>query len=437
MENKENIFDSIFNEFMDSTLTFLNSMKSHSNSGLLISESLELLSKFPNSDSVAFMRLNNDTFEFILDSVLPIEKYNYYNERLQDFIDFGTFGNAIQSGKFHIHKCEKNNLWYLFLPVFTTKSVFGIYVISTNIDFANITIKFLNVLLFFAISFGNGLENIELNISLSNNKVLLDQLIAKETIELVENNKELGEKIESLKSNLSMSIPHEVRTPINEILGMSNYLKNIINHNTQFDSDDIDDIIEIITDIKSSAERLRNLFENFIYHTRLSIISISIRELENVQSKITPYCDSVIYEQASLKANTYNRLDDLEINLVSATIKIGEEYLAKLVDELTDNALKYSEKGTKVSIYSSIESDYYTLTFADNGAGFPIEFLNQVDAYIQFERNKNEQQGLGLGLAICYKIVDLHNGEIEIDSKISEYTKITVKFKISTDFVME
>jgi len=244
----------------------------------------------------------------------------------------------------------------------------------------------------------------------------------------------LGEKIEVLKSNLSMSIPHEVRTPINEILGMTNYLNSFLVQKIDANNEEKSDLLEIISDIKKSAERLKNLFENFIYHTRLSIISTSLVEIENIQSQISPYCESIILEQAQLKAQTYNRLDDLDVNLVSAVIRIGEEYLAKLIDELVDNAMKYSLKGQKVYIFSSIEGNLYHLTLMDNGSGIPKEFLNQIDAYIQFDRKKNEQQGLGLGLAIVYKIVDLHQGKIEIESELNKFTKVSIKFKLDTNF---
>lgn len=423
-----------YGQFQDKIISFINALNQLNFSQNIVSESLKVLESFSNSSSCAFFRMNPENFDFSLNKANPDSTKHFYESVLEDLSESGNIGIAFQSGKFSVYYNERINIWHLLLPVISTKNVIGFFVLTSENDFSSTEIQLMNLLIIFSRAFGMAIENKEIYSKQSKTNELVDQLIASRTLELVENNQALGEKIESLKSNLSMSIPHEVRTPINEILGLVNYLNNFLfNYNT-IKEQDRTDILDILKDIKFSANRLKNLFENFIYHTRLSIISTSIKEIEHIQSQISPFCESIIFEQAQIKAQSYDRVDDLEVNLVSSTLRIGEEYLTKLIDELVDNALKYSDTGEKVAIYSSIENDMYSLTISDNGSGIPAEFLNQIDAYIQFNRQKNEQQGLGLGLAIVYKIVDLHNGIINIESEEKKFTKISIKLQIANGF---
>ena len=73
------------------------------------------------------------------------------------------------------------------------------------------------------------------------------------------------------------------------------------------------------------------------------------------------------------------------------------------------------------------------LQITDLGIGFTEEQINAVDAYTQFEREINEQQGSGLGIAIVRRIIDLHNGKFEIFSKKGEYSTILLKLPIAKD----
>jgi K+-sensing histidine kinase KdpD len=68
---------------------------------------------------------------------------------------------------------------------------------------------------------------------------------------------------------------------------------------------------------------------------------------------------------------------------------------------LVDNAAKFSLPGTPLLLQGAMDGRQYRLTIVDQGRGLTPEQLVQVDVFQQFNREKNEQQGLGLGLAIC------------------------------------
>ena len=95
-----------------------------------------------------------------------------------------------------------------------------------------------------------------------------------------------------------------------------------------------------------------------------------------------------------------------------------------------DNAFKFSPTGTPVQISSQRQDRQYMLSIRDYGRGMTKEQIAQIGAYMQFERMMHEQQGLGLGLAIAKRLVELHGATFEISSKPNHGTEIKLTFPI-------
>ena len=112
-------------------------------------------------------------------------------------------------------------------------------------------------------------------------------------------------------------------------------------------------------------------------------------------------------------------------------MRIGENRLKKLVEELADNAFKYSLEGTTVRLNSLNIGDSYIFYVLDNGRGILPEQAEKMGAYVQFERRIYEQQGSGLGFIIAKRLTELHGGKIAIDSIPGRQTlmKVTLPAK--------
>ena len=102
----------------------------------------------------------------------------------------------------------------------------------------------------------------------------------------------------------------------------------------------------------------------------------------------------------------------------------------KLVEELTDNACKFSEPGTPIKVRSRIKNDYLFLSVSDRGRGMTSQQIQQIGLGIQFERSRYEQQGFGLGLAIAKDLVQLHGGKLQINSILQKNTTVTLTLPI-------
>lgn len=239
--------------------------------------------------------------------------------------------------------------------------------------------------------------------------------------------KEYLKKFEELSSSINRSLPHEIRTPLSLILGYSDYLLKKI------DSFNKDEAKEMLQNIYEAGKRLYHLFENYLFYANLQNISSSPYELKKLQSKKTFSAMLIIRDIVIYYSDKSERKQDIKLDLEDAVVRIAEDFLVKITEEIIDNCLKFSNAGRPIEITSKIENNSYYVSFKDYGRGMTQDQINNLGAYIQFERKIYEQQGAGLGIAIVKKIVEIHNGEIKFDSIINEFTKVIIKLPIYED----
>jgi two-component system sensor histidine kinase/response regulator len=149
--------------------------------------------------------------------------------------------------------------------------------------------------------------------------------------------------------------------------------------------------------------------------------------VEVIRTRQTHTPKIIIEGWAERKAAEYNRQEDLLLEVADATdVWIGEEFLNKIVEEIADNAFKFSELGTPVQIAAGVNADRYTLQISDRGRGMTTQQIAEIGAYMQFERKVYEQQGSGLGLIIARRLAELHGGDLTVDSAYGEWTTVTL-----------
>lgn len=402
------------------------------NKALVSNPTIESLIEVANSvyfnlieaEFTAIFLFDNDTFEPILKNCYPNGKKDDCLLIYEKTIEFGLIGEVMNSNDLITNELDNNNS-LLLAPLITSKGALGFLLIvfdksATNLDLeTRLLLKNFTVYLASSI---NGLK-LENEVKLFHNKI--DQLVAAQTRELLEKKKEISEKVEQLKSSLLMTLPHEVRTPLNQILGLTDYLKQSL------DEVNKEETLEILEDVHSSAVRLRRLFENYLYLSALTINSYDIEELEKLQESTIYSAESLIYETATNISYKYEKSDSIDLNLEDSPLQISEEHLTKVIYELVDNAFKFGNEDPKIEITSKVNNDKYKITIRDNGIGMPLEKIYMLDAYIQFDRLENEQQGSGLGLAIVKKIMDIYNGNIKFKSEVGNFTEVTLTLNIA------
>ncbi len=235
--------------------------------------------------------------------------------------------------------------------------------------------------------------------------------------------KQYQKRFEELRSSIRSILPHEIRTPLNAIMGFTDFI--LKNPDNSFEN-----IEEMLSRVYASAKRLNTLFENYLIYANLEIMATNQTETEKLIESKTFFVKNIIYDIAMYKAEVFKRKGDLEIELVDAAIKVSNEFFVKSLEELIDNAFKFSQVNSYVIIKSRIEEQYYVIDIKDQGRGFSDEQLSSLGAYIQFDRKIYENQGSGIGLTISKRIADLHQGYLDI---IPHDSGTTVRLKFLLD----
>lgn len=231
------------------------------------------------------------------------------------------------------------------------------------------------------------------------------------------------QQLEHLRQSIALSLPHEFRTPITSLLTAADLLHDV--------PDDPEQVVMLANSIQSAAQRLYKLVQNFLLYTDLEISARAPDRTQPDEDDMTVDPQTLIALVATQVAANHGRSPDLHIQPSSqnhsAEIAFSESNLFKITDILIDNACKFSKPGTPIQIITSISPTHFSLHIRDQGRGMTPEQIANLGPYMQFERRRYEQQGLGLGLAIAQRLLDLNGGSLCIHSVPQEGTLVQVE----------
>jgi len=214
------------------------------------------------------------------------------------------------------------------------------------------------------------------------------------------------QKLNELRVTIGSIVPHELKTPLTSILEFTDILRSRLASQPQNQS------LEMLQHIHDAGLRLRQLIENNILCSQLFLKTADPRRQWSFGSKCAENAAQFIASTARRFAHARRRTIDLNCEANGATAAIAPEYLAKIVEELLDNAFKFSHPESEVEIHAEIASDLFLLAIIDSGRGMTPEQIANIGAFMQFDRATYEQQGAGLGLAVVKRLVELHEGNV-------------------------
>lgn len=229
-------------------------------------------------------------------------------------------------------------------------------------------------------------------------------------------------KVEALRANIMTALPHELRTPLNTIIGFSDMIVADA-HRVERDR-----IVEWASHISADAQRLYRLVENYLLYVRAELIARDEQESAEARQNVLSHPMTIVAFQASHRFGAAEREGDLQMDLCDdVPVHIVDHDLVKIIDELIDNALKFSEAGQPVKLRAYVEADRLVLVVADQGRGMSAAQIATIGAYVQFERRFYEQQGSGLGLVICERLLEIYGGDMQIESEPGAWTRVNVR----------
>ncbi len=242
---------------------------------------------------------------------------------------------------------------------------------------------------------------------------------------MLENALVQANKANKAKSVFLSNMSHDIRTPMNAIIGFTSLALSHI--------DNIEQVEEYLRKIMTSGNHLLNLINDVLDMSRIESGKMKLEENPCRLSDILQGLYNII--QADAKAKK------LELNIESADVEnedviCDELRLNQVLLNLLSNAVKYTGEGGSVRLKLTEKTGApegyanYEFCITDNGIGMSEDFVQHI--FEPFEREKNTTfsgiQGTGLGMAITKNIVDMMNGSIEIKSKKDSGTEVLVSF---------
>ena len=211
---------------------------------------------------------------------------------------------------------------------------------------------------------------------------------------------------------------HELRTPLAIIKGYAEIIR-------KRGTTDIDIFVESIDSIISETDNMRNLIQKLLFLAKGEITKINTKFIDIDANEMVHqiHSDTVV----SIKTHSFH----LEMGK-DYKIKGDETLLQQAIRALIENAVKYSEPHTNVYIKSFIKNGFGRISIRDEGVGISDEDAKRIfDRFYRVDLSRTKATGgTGLGLAIVKRIVEIHNGKIEIDSKMNEGTEISIVLPI-------
>ena len=230
-----------------------------------------------------------------------------------------------------------------------------------------------------------------------------------------------AEKANEAKSIFLFNMSHDIRTPMNAILGYSQLMKKELTNPK---------LVHYQEMIEQSSQLLLSIINNVLDMARVESGKMELDENYEVVGNITQLVCGAFAAEASRKNIELNKIVNVEHkHIITDSTKMQE-----ILSNLISNAIKYTPEGGKVLINVQelpYDKEGYTLIqtkVSDTGIGMSEEFLPSLFELFTRERNTTLSKipGTGLGMAIVKNLVDLINGSIEVESELGKGSTFTI-----------
>ncbi len=221
------------------------------------------------------------------------------------------------------------------------------------------------------------------------------------------------EKQESLRKKYASDIAHELRTPLTTL---KSYLEAVIDGVWEVNDQYLLILMEEVNRLNKLVDDLRFTFEHSETQAIINKTKFNLsQEIENIVSTFKPIYNSKNY---SLKLSTEKDIDVL----------MDKDKLKQILYNLLSNSIRFLRDNGKVTVSLSKEGNLAKIIVEDNGIGIKEEDLPHLfERFYRADISRNKETGgTGLGLSIVKNLVELHGGNISVDSEYGKGTKFTI-----------
>lgn len=238
--------------------------------------------------------------------------------------------------------------------------------------------------------------------------------------------KEKAESANKLKSQFLANMSHDIRTPLNGILGFTDLL--LKQKNDQQSQD-------YLKKIKTSGEVLLNLLNDILDVSKIEAGQLNIFPQTFFIKDFIDNIDSIFRPSFIQKGLHWNITLD---QAVPPALHMDKWRLNQILNNLLSNALKFTEKGSvTLSFAFCPEPDCLEITVKDTGQGIPADQINTIfDPFCQIApKYRKVEHGAGLGLSICKNLIALMGGQIKVFSEVAKGSLFTILLPAHTQHI--
>lgn len=235
-------------------------------------------------------------------------------------------------------------------------------------------------------------------------------------LERIEQSNKEKEAVAAMRREFSANVSHELKTPLTSISGYAEIMKDGLVRP--------EDMQHFSEKIYQEASRLIMLVEDIIKLSRLDEGRV---ELEKEEVDLYELSREIISRLAPQAAKNRVRLE-----LTGESVKYTgiRQILDEMIYNITENAIKYNNPGGKVSVWAGNTLQGKKVVVTDNGIGIPEDQIDRIfERFYRVDKSHSKERGgTGLGLSIVKHGVMLHHGEVHVESKLGEGTRIELVF---------
>ncbi|MBI5473451.1 MAG: response regulator [Ignavibacteriae bacterium] len=260
-----------------------------------------------------------------------------------------------------------------------------------------------------------------------NRKRLIDELRRK-NVALESQTQKTQEASDTLKKFLA-TFSHELRSPLNSIIGFSDLLT------TQFDGLSPEAVQDFMKNINASGKHLQQIINDILDLSRIEAGKLDL----HVASYPVKFFEESVQRVLSAQIAEKEIALDFDLSPEFEEIVVDQTRFKQILINLVSNAIKFSKRKGRVVISSQRVGNDLQFEVRDFGSGIrPEEIQHLFKPFKQAATGRElNQQGIGLGLAITKKLVELHGGSIWIESEYGEGTSVRFKIPLVIDATSE
>jgi len=231
-------------------------------------------------------------------------------------------------------------------------------------------------------------------------------------------------ELEKLRTEFFANISHELKTPLNIILGTI----KLSSMNLQKETVDREKIIKNINMEKQNCFRLLRLINNLIDSTKLDS---GYFELNMVNCNIVNIVEEITLSVAGyMNSNNLTLTFDTEVE--ERIVACDLDKIERIILNILSNAIKFTKSGGNIFVNISDGEEFITISIEDTGIGIQKDKLNIIfDRFRQVDKSfTRNHEGSGIGLSLVKSLVEIQGGTISVESKCGLGTKFFIKFPV-------